>query len=108
MPNFALHELSHAYHDRFLPDGFENAEIKAAYERAKSEGLYDKVDRWAGNGRPYTHEPAYAMTNPMEFFAELSESFFARNDFYPFTHEELKQHDPESELMLAKVWGKAE
>lgn len=108
MPNFALHELSHAYHDRFLPDGFENAEIKAAYERAKTEGLYDKVDRWAGKGRPYTHERAYAMTNPMEFFAELSEAFFARNDFYPFTREELKQHDRETDLMLAKVWGKAE
>lgn len=105
MPNFALHELSHAYHDRFLPRGFENPEIKAAYLRAKSDGLYDKVDRWAGKGRPYTHERAYALTNPMEFFAELSEAFFARNDFYPFTHAELKQHDPKSEAMLRKAWA---
>src|SRR6185369_17546189 len=29
MPNFTLHELAHAYHDRVLTDGFENAEIKA-------------------------------------------------------------------------------
>jgi len=28
MPNFTLHELAHAYHDRVLPGGFENASIK--------------------------------------------------------------------------------
>lgn len=32
MPNFALHELAHAYHFRVLRDGFENAEIEAAFE----------------------------------------------------------------------------
>ena len=30
MPNFTLHELAHAYHDRVLPDSFSNAEIAAA------------------------------------------------------------------------------
>ncbi len=29
MPNFALHELAHAYHFRALPNGFDNPEIKA-------------------------------------------------------------------------------
>jgi len=38
MPNFALHELAHAYHHRVLVGGFENAEIKAAYEPAKASG----------------------------------------------------------------------
>ena len=36
MPNFALHELAHAYHHRVLADGFANSEIKAAFERAKA------------------------------------------------------------------------
>ena len=36
MPNFALHELAHAYHDRVL--GFENPEIEAAYQRALAAG----------------------------------------------------------------------
>src|SRR5687767_7655319 len=42
MPNFVLHELAHAYHHRVLAGGFENAEIKAAYHRAKESGSYDE------------------------------------------------------------------
>ena len=105
MPNFTLHELAHAYHDRVLPRGFDNAEIKAAYERAKASKSYDKVERWFGNGRANAREKAYAMTSPMEYFAETTEAYFSRNDFFPFTHDELKQHDPEMERLLAKLWG---
>jgi len=105
MPNFTLHELAHAYHDRVLTGGFDNAEIKAAYERAKASGSYEKVERWFGNGRPNTRERAYAMTNPMEYFAETSEAFFSRNDFFPFTREELHQHDPEMEMLLKRLWN---
>ena len=105
MPNFTLHELAHAYHDRVLERGFDHAEIKAAYERAKASGSYDKVERWFGNGRANTKEKAYAMTNPMEYFAETTEAFFSRNDFFPFTREELKQQDPEMEMLLLKLWS---
>ena len=105
MPNFTLHELAHAYHDRVLPGGFGNKEIKAAYERAKASKSYDKVERWFGNGRANTWEKAYAMTSPMEYFAETTEAFFSRNDFFPFTRVELKQHDPEMEQLLGKLWG---
>lgn len=35
MPNFALHELAHAYHDRVLKGGYGNAEVTRAYEAAK-------------------------------------------------------------------------
>jgi Mlc titration factor MtfA (ptsG expression regulator) len=105
MPNFALHELAHAYHHRVLKGGFDNAEIKAAYEPAKAAGKYERVERWHDNGRPNTFERAYAMTNPMEYFAETTEAFFARNDFFPFTRDELKQHDPEMFALLAKLWG---
>ena len=103
MPCFALHELAHAYHDRVL--GFDHAEIKAAYERAKAAGLYENVERWLGNGRPNTHERAYAMTNEREFFAETTEAFFGRNDFFPFTRAELEKHDPQMAALLARLWG---
>ncbi len=93
MPNFALHELAHAFHFRSLPDGFDNADIKAAYQRAKQSGTYDRVERSFGNGKPNTFEKAYAMTNAMEYFAEASEAYFFRNDFFPFTREELLRHD---------------
>ena len=105
MPNFALHELAHAYHYRVVRGGFDNAAIKAAYEHAKASGKYDKVERWHGNGAPNTFERAYAMTNPMEYFAENTEAFFSRNDFFPFTRDELKQTDPEMFELLERLWN---
>ena len=105
MPNFALHELAHAYHNRFLQGSFDNAAIKTAYEHAKASGKYDKVERWHGSGRPNTFERAYAMTNPMEYFAENTEAYFSRNDFFPFNHEELKQADPEIFGLMGQLWG---
>jgi hypothetical protein len=110
MPNFALHELAHAYHFRALKGGFDNADIKAAYERAKASGSYDRVERsfGEGNGKPNTFERAYAMTNPMEYFAETTEAYFSRNDFFPFTREQLKQHDPAMFTLLGELWGAPE
>ncbi|HUS36380.1 MAG TPA: hypothetical protein VM680_13595 [Verrucomicrobiae bacterium] len=104
MPNFTLHELAHAFHDRFLLDGFENKAIKTAFARAKASESYDKVERWNGTGRAPTKERAYALTNPMEYFAETTEAFFSRNDFFPFTREELKRHDPEMHDLVAILW----
>ncbi|MDI1314725.1 hypothetical protein [Prosthecobacter sp.] len=104
MPNFALHELAHAYHDRVL--GFENAEIEAAFQHAKAAGKYDQVQRQDSEGKKRLAK-AYAMTNAKEYFAECSEAFFSRNDFFPFTAAELKQHDPEMFALLAKLWGTA-
>lgn len=102
MPNFALHELAHAYHDRVL--GFENPEIEAVYKRAKDAGIYDKVERSSGDGRPNVLDKAYAMANAKEYFAETSESFFSRNDFYPFTRDQLEKHDPDMAKLLRRVW----
>jgi hypothetical protein len=105
MPNFALHELAHAYHDRVLPGGFENKEIKVAFERATTSKKYDRVERWFGNGKPNSFERAYAMTSPQEYFAESTEAFFSRNDFFPFTRDELKKHDPEMYDLLERLWN---
>jgi Mlc titration factor MtfA (ptsG expression regulator) len=104
MPNFALHELAHAYHDRYLPESHNNPEIKAAYEVAKASGKYDRVERQDSEGRKRL-DRAYAITNPAEYFAETTEAYFSRNDFFPFTKEELKQHDPAMYELLGKLWG---
>lgn len=104
MPNFALHELAHAYHDRVLTKGFENPELKAAYEKAKASGLYDRVEQRFGDGRS-ANVKAYAITTPQEYFAECSEAFFSTNDFFPFTREQLVKHDPEMFELLKKHWG---
>ena len=79
MPMFVLHELAHAYHDRFL--GFEQPEILAAYKQALEGGMYKNVDRW--NGTAISKADAYALTNAREYFAETTEAFFGRNDFQP-------------------------
>jgi len=102
MPNFALHELAHAFHNRVL--GFDHAEIVAAFEKAKAAGKYDRVQRQDSEGRRRL-DRAYAMTNAKEYFAECSEAFFSRNDFFPFTREELKAHDPEVFALLGRLWG---
>jgi dipeptidyl-peptidase 4 len=104
MPNFALHELAHAYHDRFLRKGFGNSEIKQVFEQAKTKGLYDQVEQRFGDGRSATVK-AYAITNPMEYFAECSEAYFSINDFYPFSREQLQRHDPAMFVLLQTLWG---
>lgn len=103
MPNFVLHELAHAYHFRVL--GRDRADVIAAYERAKAANLYGRVERHHGNGRPNTFEAAYAMTDPAEYFAETTEAYFSRNDFFPFTREELRAHDPRMFAVLEDAWG---
>jgi hypothetical protein len=101
MPNFALHELAHAYHDRVL--GFDEPRIPAAFTKAKESGRYARVERRDAGGRS-SHGPAYAMTDHKEYFAEGTEAFFSRNDFFPFTREELKRHDPELHALLTEIW----
>lgn len=94
-----LHELAHAYHDQVL--SFDHAEIRAAYDAAKASGTYDKVLHIQGNTTKH-----YALTTPMEYWAELSEAYIGTNDFYPFVRSELKRHDPKAYELLEKYWGK--
>lgn len=99
-PWMVFHELSHAYHDQFLPDGFDNRDVRDAYRAARDAKLYDAVLR--NNGRT---ERGYAITNPMEYFAECSEAMFGTNDFYPFVRVEFERHDPKGYEVLRRAWG---
>jgi hypothetical protein len=101
MPNFALHELAHAYHDQVL--GFEHEEIEAAYQKAKAAGLYERVQRQDSAGKRRL-DRAYALTNAKEYFAETTEAFFSKNDFFPFNREDLQTYDPTVFRLLAKLW----
>lgn len=104
MPMFVLHELAHAYHHRVI--GHDHAGIKTAFEKAQAGGSYDRVERQDAAGRKHL-ERAYALTNAQEYFAESTEAFFGRNDFYPYTREQLQAHDPGMYAVLADVWGAA-
>lgn len=96
-PWVILHELAHAYHDQVL--GFNEARVREAYERYKTSGRGDKTLLYNGNRVKH-----YALTNPMEFFAEMTESYFGVNDFYPFTRAELKESEPETFELLREIW----
>jgi dipeptidyl-peptidase-4 len=67
------------------------------------QGLYDEVLTYTGE-----KVRAYAATNQMEYFAEGTEAYFYRNDFYPFLGVELKEHDPALYKLLEEIWGPVE
>jgi len=96
-PWVILHELAHAYHDQVL--GFDEPRIKEAYQKYKQSGRGEKVLRY--NGKRVKH---YALTNQMEFFAEMTEAYFGVNDFFPFNRAELKESEPEIYELLAHIW----
>ncbi len=97
-PAVILHELAHAYHDQVL--GFEDPRVIKAYDNAMQKKLYDKVMLYTG--QEVRH---YATTNHKEYFSEMTESYFYRNDFYPFVQGELKQYDPTSYELMEQIWG---
>ena len=56
---------------------------------------------------------AYATTNCMEYFAELSVAFLGGtredkdveyNKWYPFNRSDVRKHDPRAYRMLCKIW----
>ncbi|WP_165233884.1 zinc-dependent peptidase [Aquisphaera insulae] len=100
-PCMILHEMAHAYDFRVLDA--RDPRVSAAFRHAMEKKLYDSVEYGPGGKKR-----AYAATNEREYFAELTEAYFSRNDFYPFRHDELKAHDPEGYSALEAVWGKPE
>ena len=98
-PAVILHELAHSYHDQVL--GFNHAKIQDAYDRAMAAGKYQQVLLYTG--RTVKH---YGTTNAKEYFAEGTEAYFYRNDFFPFVAAELEIYDPIFFEVLKEIWGK--
>ena len=96
-PGSILHELSHAYYGRLSDE--DRARVDAVYRRAMESGRYRSVKRHDGSVGP-----AYAQSNAAEYFSELSEAYWSRNDFFPFTRSELAVHDPDGERLIAELW----
>ncbi|GKY92549.1 hypothetical protein MPSEU_000225200 [Mayamaea pseudoterrestris] len=107
-----LHEYSHAYHYKMLTDGYDNATVKECYDQAMRDKLYDAVHYHKMDGTKHSKPTrAYACTDQMEYFAELSVAFLGGlddavefNKWFPFNRSQLKQHDPRAFAMLKKVW----
>ena len=103
-----VHEMSHAYHWKCVKDGYDNKEIKNCYDQAMKEGLYNCVKVHGPQG-PVAK--AYASTNQMEYFAELSTAFLGGldgdgeyNKWYPFNRSQVREHDPRAYKMLQRIW----
>ncbi|MCH2112577.1 MAG: hypothetical protein MK213_06930 [Planctomycetes bacterium] len=94
-----LHELSHAWHHQVLT--YEHEGIREAYLDAVASTEWENV-RYARGGT----KRAYALNNPQEYFAEITEAYFGFNDFFPFVRGELLVFDPQGAELLAKVWAK--
>ncbi|MCD6049891.1 MAG: hypothetical protein K0Q55_1294 [Verrucomicrobia bacterium] len=98
-PWCVLHELAHAYHDRVL--GFDEPRVKTLWEKWRQKPQYENILYIEGNTRRH-----YGLTDQKEFFAEMTESYFGMNDFFPFNRGELKEHEPEVFKLMEEIWGK--
>ncbi len=101
-PYMILHELAHAYHDLYLSSSEWTERIRNAYEKAKKSGKYEKVAHINGA----KNQRHYALTNESEYFAELTETYLGKNDFYPFDRVGLREFDPVGFALMRDVWGK--
>lgn len=95
-PFIVLHEMLHAYHDRVLE--FDDAVVKWAFDLAVKSHRQESITR---NGRK---ERAYALTNDIEYLAEISSAYWGRNDYYPFTRTDLAKFDPPGFAMIERLW----
>jgi len=95
-----LHELAHAVHRVLI--GYDDPVVKGAYRQAMDRKLYDQVHHDSGYAAP-----AYATTNHLEYFAELSCAYLQHCDFFPHDREDLRGHDSVGYQVMEKVWGKS-
>jgi hypothetical protein len=97
-PWSVLHELAHAYHDRVI--GFEDPRVMAVWEKYVASGRGTFALHVTGRSVPH-----YGLTNQKEFFAEMTEAYFGRNDFTPFVYGQLKRDEPDTHALLLEIWG---
>jgi cyclophilin family peptidyl-prolyl cis-trans isomerase len=96
--NILVHEFSHAIHEMGMTvlDPTFDKRLRAAFKHAKDTGL------WKGT---------YAGTNPQEYWAEGSQSWFDNNRVNDALHNhvntraKLKEYDPDLAKLCEEVFG---
>jgi hypothetical protein len=84
-----LHELLHAYHDRLVPEGFKNPDIRRFFE----------------NGKALWPADSYMLSNNREFFAMTASVYlFGDIDRPPFSRAELRSKQPQYYRWLAALF----
>lgn len=97
-PCTILHELAHAYHHQVI--GHDHPELKRAFQQAHQSGRYDRVRHVSDEQRRHP-----AKNSVTEYFAQGTEAFFGRNDYHPFTRDQLEVVDPELHALLGQLCG---
>ena len=92
--------ISRFYRDRGVFEALEAEVLPALATAARKRGDYAEV--LDHRGRTVRH---YALSNHKEYFAEATEAYFYRNDFYPFVRAELLAFDPGLHELLVEFWG---
>jgi hypothetical protein len=98
-PYMVLHELAHGYQDQFMPH--LRQKLESAFKNAVASGKYESVGYINGGKLK-----AYALTTIEEYFAELTEAYFGKNDYYPFTKNDLREFDPEGYKLMQEAWDR--
>ena len=84
-----LHELLHAYHDRMLPGGFGNGDVRQFFSNGR--GL------WPGD--------SYMMSNDREFFAGTASVYlYGDVDRPPHSRSQLREKQPKYYQWLATLF----
>jgi hypothetical protein len=96
-PFMVLHELSHAWHHQVL--GYDRKDILLAFEEIGNARTLEQVLYVTGGTKR-----AYALNNEMEFFAEMSEAWWATNDFFPFVRAEVQASFPGVPELMNACW----
>lgn len=95
-----MHEMAHAWHIWHWPE--KHPPIYAAWKHAHANGLYRNVKETNGTVIPQ----AYALSNQLEYFAEISAAYFVGINYYPFDREILANYDRVGFEMVESLWAK--
>jgi hypothetical protein len=94
-----FHEFAHAYQLANWPEN--QPDIMQAWEHARDNNLYRNVQDVQTKR---TLASAYALTNQLEYFAELSCMYFVKCNYEPSDRKKLKEYDPVGFAMIRKMW----
>ncbi len=94
-----VHEFGHAQHLEHWPE--DRADIFDAWDQAVKAGRFREVheeDR-------HTHNPNYAARNHLEYFAELTATYFVGVEYFPRDRAGLERYDPVGYALIENLWG---
>lgn len=77
--------------------------VEQSYEAALGSGLYSSVDY--NNGTSTVKKKADAAGSAEDYFVELSEAYWGKNDFYPFDYHDLMEYDAAGFQLMENIWG---